>query len=74
MYNFYIAQVFGIIGIICSVLSMQMKTKKNIMIFLILLNLASAFNFLFLDSYSGLLISSFAVIETFINYLFDNFL
>ena len=29
---FVIAQIFGVIGIIFSVLSMQMKTKKNIMI------------------------------------------
>ena len=28
MYNFALAQIFGVIGIIFSVLSMQMKTKK----------------------------------------------
>ena len=72
MYNFAIAQIFGIMGIIFSVLSMQMKTKKNIMIMLLLLNLASALNFLFLDSLSGSLVCFFAVIETFINYLFDS--
>lgn len=72
MYNFVIAQIFGIIGIIFSVLSMQMKTKKNIMIMLLGLNLASALNFLFLNSFSGSLICFFAVLETFINYLFDS--
>lgn len=72
MNNFVIAQVFGIIGIFFSVLSMQMKTKKNIMIMLLCLNLASALNFLFLDSISGCFICFFAVFETFINYLFDS--
>ena len=72
MNNFIIAQIFGIIGIIFSVLSMQMKTKKNIMIMLLCLNLASAFNFLFLNSISGSLVCFFAVIETFVNYLFDS--
>ncbi len=71
MYNFVIAQIFGIIGIIFSVLSMQMKTKKNIMIMLLGLNIASALNFLFLESYSGSLICFFGAIETFINYLYD---
>lgn len=72
MYNFVVAQIFGILGIIFSVLSMQMKTKKNIMIMLLCLNLASALNFLFLNSISGSLICFFAVLETFINYLFDS--
>ena len=71
MYNFIVAQIFGVLGIIFSVLSMQMKTKKNIMIMLLLLNLSSALNFLFLNSISGSLVCFFAVFETFINYLFD---
>lgn len=72
MYNFYVAQVFGVIGIIFSVLSMQMKSKKNIMIMLLCLNLASALNFVFLDRWSGSLVCFFAVLETFITYLFDS--
>ena len=64
--NFIIAQIFGVIGIIFSVLSMQMKTKKNIMIMLLWLN------FLFLNSISGSLVCFFAVFETFLNYLFDS--
>ena len=72
MNYFVIAQVFGVIGIIFSVLSMQMKTKKNIMLMLLGLNLASALNFLFLGSITGSLVCFFAVLETFINYLYDN--
>ena len=72
MYNFMVAQFFGILGIIFSVLSMQMKTKRNIMIMLLALNLASALNFLFLNSIPASLVCFFAVFETFINYLFDS--
>ena len=72
MNNFIIAQTFGVIGIVFSVLSMQMKTKKNIMIMLLGLNLASALNFLFLGSISGSLVCFFGALETFINYLYDN--
>lgn len=71
MNNFIIAQIFGVCGIISSVLSMQMEKRKNIIIMLILLNLSSALNFLFLGSYTGSFISFFAILETFINYLFE---
>lgn len=72
MYNFIIAQIFGFFGILFNVFSMQMKTKKNIMIMLLGLSLSSAFNFLFLNSISASLISFFAALETFINFLFDS--
>ena len=72
MSRFVIAQIFGVIGIIFSVLSMQMKTKKNIMIMFLGLNLASALNFLFLDSISGSLVCFFGAFETVVNYLFDS--
>lgn len=72
MYNFAVAQIFGVIGIVFSVLSMQMKTKRSIMLMLLGLNLASALNFLFLDSISGSLVSFFAVFETLLNYYFDS--
>lgn len=72
MNYFIIAQIFGLIGIVFSILSMQMKTKKNIMIMLLGLNLSSALNFLFLGSISGSLVCLFAVLETIINYLYDN--
>ena len=69
MYNFAIAQTFGILGIISSVLSMQMKKRRHILIMLLLLNLFSALNFLFLESYTSFLICAFAVIEMLINYI-----
>ncbi len=72
MYNFFLSQVFGITGIIFSVLSMQMKTKKNIMLMFLGLNLSSALCFLFLESYSGSLVCFFGIIETVINYIYDS--
>lgn len=72
MNNFFIAQIFGTFGIIFSVLSMQMKDKKNIMIMFIGLNISCALNFFFLGSITGCFINTFGAIETFINYKFDS--
>lgn len=69
--NFIIAQVFGFLGILFNISSMQMKKRRNIIIMLLALNLAAALNFVFLGELSGSYISFFAVVETFINYLFE---
>lgn len=68
---FIIAQFFGILVIIANVLSMQMKNKKQIIFMFILANLFSAINFILLQSYSGAIICSFAIIQTFINKFFE---
>ena len=71
MNNFYIAQFFGILGIIASVLSLQFKKRKHILIALFLLNLFSALNFLFLGAYSSTYICFFAELEMLINLIFE---
>lgn len=68
---FIIAQFFGILVIIANVLSMQMKNKKQIILMFILANLFSAINFILLQSYSGAVICFFAIIQTFINKIFE---
>lgn len=68
---FIVAQFFGILVIIANVLSMQMKSKKQIIFMFILANLFSAINFVLLQSYSGAIICSFAIIQTFINKIFE---
>lgn len=68
---FIIAQFFGILAIIANVLSMQMKNKKQIILMFILVNLFSAINFILLQSYSGAVICFFAIIQTFINKIFE---
>ena len=68
---FIVAQFFGILVIIANVLSMQMKNKKQIIFMFILANLFSAINFILLQSYSGAIICLFAIIQTFINKIFE---
>lgn len=69
---FITAQFFGILVIIANVLSMQMKKKKQIILMFILANLFSAINFVLLQSYSGAIICIFAIVQTFINKIFEN--
>lgn len=69
---FIVAQIFGILVIIANVLSMQMKKKKQIIFMFILANIFSAINFILLESYSGALICFFAIIQTYINKIFEN--
>lgn len=69
--NFIIAQVFGILGIIASVCSMQFKNRKHIFLALLLLNLFSALNFVFLGTFASAYICFFAILEMLINHLFE---
>lgn len=71
MSNFVIAQIFGILGIIASVLSMQFKNRKHILIVLFLLNLFSALNFIFLGNMTSSYICLFALVEMIINTSFE---
>lgn len=68
---FIVAQFFGILVIVANVLSMQMKSKKQIIFMFILANLFSAINFILLQSYSGAIICSFAIVQTLINKIFE---
>lgn len=69
---FIAAQIFGILVIIANVLSMQMKKKKQIIFMFVLANLFSAINFVLLESYSGAIICFFAIVQTYINKIFEN--
>ena len=69
--NFIIAQIFGVLGVIASVCSMQFKKRKQIFIALLLLNLFSALNFVFLGTFSSAYVCFFAVAEMLINHLFE---
>lgn len=68
---FIVAQLFGVLTIISNVIAMQMKNKKQIIFCYILANLFSAINFVLLQSYSGAIICLFAIIQTFINNIFE---
>ena len=69
---FITAQIFGVLVIIANVLAMQMKNKKQIIFMFILANLFSAINFGLLQSYSGMIICIFAIVQTVINKPFEN--
>ena len=69
--NFIVAQVFGVLGVIASVCSMQFKKRKTIFVVLLLLNLFSALNFVFLGTFASAYICFFAILEMAINYLFE---
>lgn len=69
--EFILAQVFGLFGLICSVLSMQMKKRRDILIFLAGLNIFAGISMLYLHRPSGALINFFAVVEIFINYQYE---
>ncbi|MBR5389295.1 YgjV family protein [Candidatus Saccharibacteria bacterium] len=69
--NFIIAQIFGVLSIICSVCSMQFKKRKHIFIALLLLSVFAALNLIFLDSFSSAYITIFGIVEMLINSLFE---
>ena len=69
--NFIIAQAFGALGVIASVCSMQFKKRKTIFVALLLLNLFSALNFVFLGTFSSAYVCFFAVLEMLINNYFE---
>ena len=69
--NFVIAQIFGVLGVIASVCSMQFKKRRQIFIALLLLNLFSALNFVFLGTFSSAYVCFFTVAEMLINHLFE---
>ena len=69
--KFLVAQSFGFIGIVVNVLSMHFKTRKNIFTMLFLLNLCSAFNFLFLDRTMSFLVELFGCVEITVNAQFE---
>ena len=60
--NFIIAQIFGILGIIASVCSMQFKRRNKIFCALLLLNIFSALNFIFLGTFTSAYVCLFAVL------------
>lgn len=69
--NFIIAQVFGVLGIITSVVSMHFKKRRTIFIALLLLTVFSILNYVFLGEISGTYISLFAILEMGVNFLFE---
>lgn len=69
--NFLFAQLFGALGLVASVCSMQFKKRRQIFLALLFLNLFAALNFVFLKSWTTVYISLFAIFELIVNNLFE---
>lgn len=69
---FIAAQIFGILVLLANIISMQMNNKKQIILMFVLINILSTISFLLLQSYSGAIICMFAILQAFINNLFEN--
>lgn len=68
---FVVAQIFGVLGMISSILSMQFKDRKQIFVTLLFLNLFSALNFICLGRPSGGAIELFGIVELIVNNQFE---
>ena len=68
---FIIAQFLGILVIILNVIAMQLKEKKNIIFIFFLINVFATINYYLLESNSGAIICFFAIIQLFVNNLFE---
>lgn len=68
---FIAAQIVGAIGSIVNIISIQLKSKKNILMCFIIANLAFGVNFILLKSYTGAYICFIAAVQTYINSLYD---
>lgn len=70
MYNYYVAQVFGIIAILIVGYSYQQKKKNKYLILQLMANVCFILQFLFLDAYSGMYSSLISLVRT-ICFYFD---
>lgn len=64
---FIVAQIFGLLDLVLTWISMQINDKKKIIFLMALVNIFSAICFILLGSISGALICGFAVLQVFIN-------
>ena len=71
MLSIILGNVMMGISILINVVTMQQKDKKNILIGLTLVNLTSIICYLFLKSYSAVIVCLIAMIQTYIKYKFE---
>jgi uncharacterized protein YybS (DUF2232 family) len=69
--EFYVAQGISILTAIVAILSMQLKSMKNILITQITANLLAASTYFLLDSFSGAGISLIAIIQLIVMYIYN---
>lgn len=70
---YYVAQILGVLITIGSVIGMQLKNKKHIILCSATINVLSALNILFLDQFgSGVLINLLAVLQVILSLYHDH--
>lgn len=71
MINIIVANVILGISSLISVITMQFKDKRKILIEMILVNFVSLFSFLILKKYSAIVVCLIAIVQTYIKFKFD---
>ncbi|MBR0491822.1 MAG: YgjV family protein [Clostridia bacterium] len=71
MANIIVANVILGISSLISVITMQFKDKRQILIGMILVNTVALFSFLILKKYSAIIVCLIATVQTYIKYKFD---
>ena len=69
--SFWIAQVFGLIGAVANIVSMQINNKRKILVFYAVANFSYAINFFLLGAFTGAALCFIQGITTIINGILD---
>jgi len=64
---FIMSQIFGILSAVFNVVSMQAKTKRNILIGVLTASMCGSVSFIFLGAYGGAAICAISIVESAIN-------
>lgn len=67
--EFIVAQILGVLGTACNVISMQLKKKEQILRCFILAGIFFTFNYLLLNGYTGAIVCMIATMQTIVSYI-----
>ena len=70
-YSFWLAQVFGLIGVVINIVSMQINNKRKILALYAVANFSFAINFFLLGAYTGAVLCFIQAIATILNGILD---
>ena len=67
--GFVVAQILGVLGTACNVISMQLKKKEQILLCFVFAGIFFSANYLLLAGYTGAIVCTVATLQTFVSYL-----
>lgn len=67
--GFIVAQILGILGTACNVISMQLKKKEQILLCFVFAGIFFSANYLLLGGYTGAIVCMVATLQTFVSYI-----